>query len=73
MTLDDYFGIGRTITLGSHTFEADEIKRFAQKYDPQPFHLDEAAAEKSVFGKLCASGWHTCAMWMRHNLMTPRS
>lgn len=66
--LDTFLGIGRTITLGSHCFEADEIKAFARKYDPQPFHVDEAAAERSVFGRLCASGWHTAAMWMRYNL-----
>ncbi|WP_274627979.1 MaoC family dehydratase [Arvimicrobium flavum] len=70
MTLDDFLDIGVTRTLGSHTFQADEIKAFAAKYDPQPFHLDEAAAERSVFGRLCASGWHTAAMWMRHNLLS---
>lgn len=68
MSLDDYLALGETITLGSHTFEPDEIKEFARKYDPQPFHVDEAAAEHSVFGRLCASGWHTAAMWMRYNL-----
>ncbi len=66
--LDDFFGIGETVQLGSHRFEADEIKAFAAKYDPQPFHLSEEAAERSVFGRLCASGWHTCAMWMHYNL-----
>ena len=68
MTLDDYLRVGRTITLGSHRFEADEIKAFARKFDPQPFHMDEKSAEKSVFGKLCASGWHTASMWMRYNV-----
>lgn len=68
MTLDDYFRIGETVVLGSHTFEADEIKAFGRKYDPQPFHVDEALADGTVFGKLCASGWHTCAMWMKYNL-----
>lgn len=57
--------IGDTVALGSHTFTAEEIKAFASAYDPQPFHLDEAAARASHFGGLCASGWHTCAMWMR--------
>lgn len=71
MTLDEFFCIGVTMDLGSHRFEADEIKAFARKYDPQPFHVDEEAARKSVFGALCASGWHTAAMWMRHNLATP--
>jgi len=52
MTLDEYFMIGRTITLGAHKFEADEIKAFAKKYDPQIFHVDEEAAKKSVLGGL---------------------
>ncbi|MEX0956562.1 MAG: MaoC family dehydratase [Rhizobiaceae bacterium] len=68
MSLDAFFGLGETVTLGSHTFGPDEIKEFARKYDPQPFHVDEAAAERSVFARLCASGWHTAAMWMRYNL-----
>lgn len=68
MTFDEFFRLGQTVTLGSHTFEPDEIKAFARKYDPQPFHIDEAQAERSVFGRLCASGWHTCSMWMRLNL-----
>lgn len=70
MSLDDYLRVGQTIDMGSHTFEPDEIKAFARKYDPQRFHVDEKEAENSVFGKLCASGWHTCAMWMRHNMLT---
>jgi acyl dehydratase len=68
MTLDEFLGIGKTVQLGSHTFRPDEIKAFAAKYDPQPFHLDEEAAKKSVLGGLCASGWHTAAMWMKYNL-----
>ena len=68
MTLDDYLGIGETITLGSHHFSAEAIKDFARKYDPQPFHTDEDAAKNSVFGSLCASGWHTTAVWMKLNL-----
>ncbi|HEX3162292.1 MAG TPA: MaoC family dehydratase [Pseudolabrys sp.] len=51
--------------VGSHTFKADEIKAFAARFDPQPFHLDESAAERSHFGALCASGWHTAVVWMR--------
>lgn len=66
--LDSYFRIGETLTLGSHTFGADEIKAFAAKYDPQRFHMDEKEAEGTVFGRLCASGWHTTAMWMKYNL-----
>lgn len=68
MTLDEFFLIGTTVTLGSHTFEPDEIKAFARKYDPQVFHVDEEAAKKSVLGGLCASGWHTAATWMKYNL-----
>ena len=44
---------------------AEEIKEFAGQFDPQPFHLDEEAGRRSIFGSLCASGWHTCAMAMR--------
>jgi acyl dehydratase len=44
---------------------ADDIKAFAARFDPQPFHVDEAAAARSHFGALCASGWHTAAIWMR--------
>ena len=62
--LEDYHP-GDAIAYGAHTFTAEAIIDFASKYDPQPFHIDEAAAEKSVFGGLCASGWHTAAIWMR--------
>ncbi|MCV0397540.1 MAG: MaoC family dehydratase [Rhizobiaceae bacterium] len=65
--MEKKFGLGETIVLGSHTFGAEEIVTFASKYDPQPFHLTQEAAEKSVFGNLCASGWHTISVWMRHN------
>lgn len=56
--------IGERLELGTHVFTAEEIKRFAQKFDPQPFHIDEEAAKRSHFGGLCASGWHTAAIWM---------
>lgn len=69
-TLDEFFRIGQTIELGSHTFDAASIKAFAAKYDPQPFHLDEEAAKRSVFGGLSASGWHTASMWMKYNMQT---
>lgn len=68
MTLDEFFRIGATVTLGSHRFEPEEIKAFARKYDPQVFHVDEEAARTSVLGGLCASGWHTAATWMKYNL-----
>lgn len=57
--------LNEPIDMGSHTFTAEEIKTFARKFDPQPFHLDEEAAKASHFGGLCASGWHTMAVWMR--------
>src|SRR5205807_331554 len=57
--------VGEKTEVGHHTFTAGDIKSFASRYDPQPFHLDEAAAERSHFGKLCASGWHTACAWMR--------
>jgi acyl dehydratase len=50
---------------GAHRFSAEEIKTFAAAWDPQRFHLDEAAAEETHFGKLAASGWHTAAVMAR--------
>jgi len=62
--LDD-IQIGTTFELGRHTFTAQEIKSFAERFDPQPFHVDEDAAALSHFGGLVASGWHTAAICMR--------
>ncbi|MGH3071406.1 MAG: MaoC family dehydratase [Gaiellaceae bacterium] len=56
---------GQVVQLGSHTVSEAEILAFAREFDPQPFHVDPAAARESVFGGLIASGWHTGAMWMR--------
>jgi acyl dehydratase len=56
---------GSVRELGSTSVTAEEIREFAGKFDPQPFHLDEEAGRKSLFGGLCASGWHTCALAMR--------
>jgi acyl dehydratase len=56
---------GSVRQLGSVTPTAQEIREFAAQFDPQPFHLDEEAGRRSVFGGLCASGWHTCSMAMR--------
>jgi acyl dehydratase len=61
----DDIAVGERTELGRHTFTADGIKSFARRFDPQPFHLDEAAAARSHFGALCASGWHTASIWMR--------
>jgi acyl dehydratase len=60
--------VGERIELGRHTFGAEEIKAFALRYDPQPFHVDEAAAQRSPYGRLIASGWHTGAVFMRLNI-----
>jgi acyl dehydratase len=57
--------IGDIHAFGAYRFTADEIKGFAAAYDPQRFHLDEAAAAATHFGRLCASGWHTSAVMMR--------
>ena len=66
MTYFEDLRIGARAQVGSHTFTADEIKAFAREFDPQPFHLDEEAAARSHFGALCASGWHTAAVCLRH-------
>jgi acyl dehydratase len=65
MKFFDDIAVGEKSEVGRHTFTAEDIKSFASRYDPQPFHLDEAAAERSHFGRLCASGWHTACVWMR--------
>jgi acyl dehydratase len=57
--------IGETSGLGNYTFTAEAIKSFASRFDPQPFHLDEEAAARSHFKRLCASGWHTVSIRMR--------
>jgi acyl dehydratase len=62
--LDDLY-VGRQFTSGTHRMEEARIKEFASEFDPQPFHLDEAAAETSVFKGLAASGWHTAAVAMQ--------
>ena len=60
--------VGERAEIGTHTFERDEIVAFAERWDPQPFHLDADAAKASQFGALCASGWHTACTWMRLNI-----
>ena len=61
----DDFAAGTSLDLGSKTVTEEEILRFAHEFDPQPFHVDQAAAAASIFGGLIASGWHTCALTMR--------
>lgn len=57
--------VGQSFSNGPVELTAEAIKAFAAQFDPQPFHLDEAAAEASLFGRLAASGWHTAALTMR--------
>ena len=56
---------GTTASFGHYEVTRDEVIEFASKYDPQPFHLSDQAAAATHFGRLSASGWHTCAMVMR--------
>jgi acyl dehydratase len=59
------FSPGQTFRSATYAVTAAEIKDFAAKYDPQPFHLDDAAADAGPFKGLAASGWHTAAITMR--------
>jgi len=59
------FTVGQTFASGRLRVDAERIKDFAAEFDPQPFHLDEQAAQDTVFGGLAASGWHTAALTMR--------
>lgn len=68
ITRDRYLedvAVGDHFVSGEHALDAEQIKTFAAQYDPQPFHLDEAAAAQSLFGGLAASGWHTAAITMK--------
>ena len=56
---------GQTFALGHRRVTREEIVEFATAWDPQPFHLDEAAAQASIYGQLIASGWHTACVFMR--------
>ena len=62
--LDD-LQVGQRFTSGTYVIEEAQIKAFAAEFDPQPFHLDEDAAQASIFKGLAASGWHTSAITMR--------
>ncbi|WP_227356725.1 MaoC family dehydratase [Haladaptatus salinisoli] len=57
--------VGDVDEFGRYEVTKGEILSFAERYDPQPFHVDEEAAAESMYGGLIASGWHTCAMTMR--------
>ena len=56
--------VGATRVFGHYDVTRDEVLEFARKYDPQPFHLSDEEAAKTHFGRIAASGWHTCAMTM---------
>ncbi|WP_422371188.1 MaoC family dehydratase [Hoeflea sp.] len=68
MAVDTPFSPGSRIEMGSHLFTAEDIIEFASRFDPQRFHVDAEAARESVFGGLCASGWHTASVWMKLNV-----
>ena len=59
------FSTGQSFRSGELRVEAEDIKRFAAEFDPQPFHLDDEAARHTMFGGLAASGWHTAAITMK--------
>lgn len=59
------FAPGQVLELGSRTISRESMLAFAREFDPQPFHVDEEAAKRSIYGGLLASGWHTCSLWMR--------
>jgi acyl dehydratase len=59
------FPVGQVREFGGYRVTRAAVLAFAREFDPQPFHLDDVAAERSLFGRLAASGWHTCAMAMR--------
>lgn len=56
--------VGTTNAFGRYEVTREEVMEFASRYDPQPFHLDDDAAAQTHFGRLSASGWHTCSMTM---------
>jgi acyl dehydratase len=62
--LDDLH-VGQRFASATHAIDADQIKAFASAFDPQPFHLDDQAAEGTFFGGLAASGWHVAALTMK--------
>jgi acyl dehydratase len=58
------FAVGQRFISATHTLDGEQIKAFASRFDPQPFHTDEAAAQNSFFHGLAASGWHTASITM---------
>ena len=66
----DNMAVGDRYTSGEHAMDEAQIKAFAAQFDPQPFHLDDAAGRATLFGGLAASGWHTAAITMRLQVTT---
>jgi len=67
--LDD-LAVGNQFRSGEHAMDEAQIKAFAAQFDPQPFHMDDAAARATLFGGLAASGWHTASVTMRLQVTT---
>jgi acyl dehydratase len=65
MRMTELYAFGAKTDIGFYTFDEETIIRFATRFDPQVFHVDAEAAKKTLFGGLCASGWHSCAGWMK--------
>jgi acyl dehydratase len=65
LQIDEDLRVGTTIELGETSVTESDILAFGERYDPQPFHVDPEAATGSVFGGLIASGWQSCALYMR--------
>lgn len=66
----DDMAVGRRFQSGEHAMDAAQIIAFARQFDPQPFHMDDDAAQGTLFGGLAASGWHTAAITMRLQVTT---
>jgi acyl dehydratase len=65
MRMAELYPLEQKVTIGSLLFTPEDIVRYAGKFDPQPFHMDAEAAKHTLFGGLCASGWHSAAGWMK--------
>ncbi|MGU3575836.1 MaoC family dehydratase [Brucellaceae bacterium C25G] len=60
--------LNKEVVLGDYTFTAENIIEYARQFDPQYFHVDAEAAKDSLFGDLCASGWHSASVWVKLNI-----
>ena len=68
MKMRDLLPSGEAVVIGSYEFTAERIIEFATEFDPHFFHIDAEKAKHSLFGGLCASGWHVCAAAMKCNV-----